>query len=353
MQSILKITSRCSTLVTPSHARASCLDSFYTLSSLQQYSTTTRKSNNNKINDHEDDEEKLAFKPKKVYTNEIGGIIPKSVAHSTIKNNWMKRQMTDNYVKKAYADKMISRAAYKLTNIDDAINLFKPGMVVVDLGSAPGGWTKAAMLRTQPRGIVVSCDLRSDMQVNMDNFVHGDFAQDHIRNRIRELIIKRKRELYFRLDSTSKSTDNSKGDNQESKEISNSTVKESFIDTQVPPQPPASRGVKEVDINAQYGKADVVVSDMAPPYCGTRAIDHARLMALAEFALEFAETVLKKGGSFVCKVSRGGEEKKFLKILESKFMSVKSMKPDASRPESTEIYYIGRNYLLDNNSIKK
>jgi len=344
MQYILKNTSRYSTLFNCCSSKFNIDSSLLSNRLVSSCYYSTKKNNSNTTSSpttKKSSSDSVSFKPQSVYTNEIGGIVPKSVAHSQIKNNWMKRQMTDNYVKKAYADKMISRAAYKLINIDDAIGLFKPGMVVIDLGSAPGGWTKAAMLRTNPKGIVISCDLRSDMQVNFDNFIHGDFAQDQVRDRIRELIIKRKREFYFKheVNSNSNNSNNNSEDNN-------------YIDKQVPPSAPTTHNVSEVDINAQYGKADVVVSDMAPPYCGTRSVDHARLMALAEFALDFAETVLKKGGSFVCKVSRGGDEKKFLKILESKFMSVKSMKPDASRPESTEIYYIGRNYLLDNSTKK-
>ncbi|EGC34939.1 hypothetical protein DICPUDRAFT_10143, partial [Dictyostelium purpureum] len=191
---------------------------------------------------------------------------------------WMKRHLTDIYVKEAKALSLVSRAAFKLININKQLRLLKPGMIVVDLGASPGSWTQIARAEVKDNGLVISVDINSNFQLTEKApFIQGDFTKKETQDKILEF-------------------------------------------------------------------ADSILSDMAPHYCGIPQVDHSRLIELQTTALNFALQVLKPGGSFVCKVSRGGEEKEFFKLLEKDFASVKTMKPDASRKESTEIYYIAKDF---------
>ncbi|KAM9996728.1 hypothetical protein ACTFIZ_001680 [Dictyostelium cf. discoideum] len=297
--------------------------------------------NRNNINFGNNKDRKQIF-TKKSYQNGAG-ILPKGLANTVVKNNWMKRQMTDPYVAMAQKNDLISRAAYKIINIDEQIQLFKPGQIVVDLGAAPGGWSKYIQDRVTNRGLVISVDTSSNFQLDKDCFIHGDFTLTETQNKIFELT-KFKSLNDLKLYKHSLILSDSKVQNL----INADAADTSIIQNGGGAGGGGAAAAADSDNSFKQKsacKVDVVVSDMAPSYSGLQQVDHSRLIDLQRLALFFSFKTLKKGGTFVCKVSRGGEEKKFFKLLESNFISVKSMKPGASRLESTEIYYIGKNFI--------
>jgi 23S rRNA (uridine2552-2'-O)-methyltransferase len=202
---------------------------------------------------------------------------------------WLQRQINDPYVARAKQEGLRSRAAYKLAEIDDRYRLLKPGMRVVDLGAAPGGWSEIAARRVGPDGRVVALDV-----LDMKPIMGVEF---------------------LKLD---------------------------FLDKAAPERLKAMLG-SEVQGKAD-GKVDVVLSDMAANATGHRQTDHLRIMALAEAAADFAREVLRAGGSFLCKVLQGGTEAVLLAELRRDFVSVKHVKPPASRTDSSELYLLARGF---------
>ncbi len=197
---------------------------------------------------------------------------------------WLERQLNDPYVARAKREGVRSRAAYKLMEIDAKHRILKPGLRVIDLGAAPGGWSQIAALRVgaaEGRGRVIAIDL-----LDMPPIPGVDF------------------------------------------------VKLDFLDASAPTTLKAMLG----------GEADLVLSDMAANATGHRKTDHLRIMALAEAAVEFAREVLAPGGAFLCKVLQGGTEASLLAQLKRDFMSVKHVKPSASRADSAELYLLATGY---------
>ena len=197
-------------------------------------------------------------------------------------DRWLREHFADPFVKKAQAEGWRSRAVFKLEQINAKERLLRPGAWCVDLGSSPGGWSQLAARLVQPGGRVVAVDLLSMDPLPDVEFVQGDFTTP-------ELL----RSLLERL-----------GGN----------------------------------------KVDLVMSDMAPNISGTRATDQPRSMVLIEEALRFAEDVLKPGGALLVKAFQGEGLDSFVKGLATRFGTVKRIKPNASRPESREIYLLARNY---------
>ena len=197
---------------------------------------------------------------------------------STASQRWLTRQLNDPYVRAAKERGFRSRAAFKLLEMDEKLHLLKPGMRVVDLGAAPGGWTQVAVEKVGPRGQVVAIDILPMDEVAGATVLQGDFTEQEAEDRV---------------------------------------------------------------IAAMGGKADVVLSDMAPNTTGHQATDHLRIMALAEIALDFASRVLAPGGAFVAKVLQGGTEKEMLAVLKRDFATVRHGKPTASRKDSAERYVVG------------
>jgi 23S rRNA (uridine2552-2'-O)-methyltransferase len=193
---------------------------------------------------------------------------------------WLDRQLNDPYVGRAKREGYRSRAAYKLTEIDDKHRFIQPGARVVDLGAAPGGWSQVAAKRIG-QGRVVAIDL-----LDMGRIPGVEFLQ---------------------LD---------------------------FLDSTAPEKLKALLG----------GPADVVLSDMAANATGHRKTDHLRIMALADAAAEFARDVLAPGGTFLCKVLQGGTEAALLAQLKRDFESVKHVKPAASRSGSAELYLLATGF---------
>jgi 23S rRNA (uridine2552-2'-O)-methyltransferase len=198
---------------------------------------------------------------------------------------WLQRQLNDPYVEEAKRRGYRSRAAFKLAEIDDKYHLLKPGMTVVDLGAAPGGWSQIAAQRvglTAGKGKVVALDL-----VEMEP-VPGV--------------------IQLTLDMTD-------GDSPER--------------------------IRE----ALDGKlADVVLSDMHAPAMGHKSTDHLRIMSLVEAALDLAEEILAPGGAFLCKVLQGGADKDLVARLNRSFAKVRYVKPKASRADSAEMYVLATGF---------
>ena len=193
---------------------------------------------------------------------------------------WLERQLNDPYVIAAKAEGFRSRAAFKLIQMNDELKLLKPGYKVVDLGAAPGGWMQVAAEIIKPEktgGKVVGIDYLDMPGIPDTEFICLDFMD----NTAPELLKK-----------------------------------------------------------AIGGKANVVLSDMAPPTVGHRQTDHLRIMALAEAAYEFAREVLVPGGTFLSKVFMGGSANDLLNQMKRDFTKVKHIKPHASRADSSEMYVV-------------
>ena len=197
---------------------------------------------------------------------------------------WLERQLNDPYVARAKREGFRSRAAFKLSEIDDKFHFLKPGAKVVDLGAAPGGWSQVAAKRIgvgQGKGRIVAIDLLKMEAIAGVDFIQLDFLEETAPQILRDLM---------------------------------------------------------------GGPADVVLSDMAANATGHRQTDHIKIVALVELAAEFAREVLKPGGAFVAKVIQGGTESSLLAGLKHDFATVKHMKPAASRADSAELYLVATGF---------
>ncbi|MBC8013656.1 MAG: RlmE family RNA methyltransferase [Methyloceanibacter sp.] len=198
---------------------------------------------------------------------------------------WLQRQLNDPYVEEAKRRGYRSRAAFKLVEIDDKHRLLRPGMIVVDLGAAPGGWSQIAAQRVQlmaGKGRVIAVDL-----VEMEP-VSGV--------------------VQLRLDMTD----------------------------------PDAAGLIREALGGQA--ADVVLSDMHAPATGHKPTDHLRIMGLVEAALDLAEDILAPGGTFLAKALQGGASKELVARLNRSFAKVRHVKPKASRAESAEMYVLATGF---------
>ncbi|MDB5722264.1 MAG: RlmE family methyltransferase [Alphaproteobacteria bacterium] len=193
---------------------------------------------------------------------------------------WLERQLNDPYVKRARAEGFRSRAAYKLSELDDRFALLKGVERVVDLGVAPGGWTQVVRKRT-PKANVVGIDLLPTDPIDGATLLQMDFLDDKAPEALRE---------------------------------------------------------------ALGGPADIVLSDMAANTVGHPQTDHLRTMALVEAGLEFAGEVLRPGGAYVAKVLAGGADNNLVAELKRRFTSVKHAKPPASRKGSSEWYVVAQGF---------
>lgn len=196
---------------------------------------------------------------------------------------WMREHVNDPFVRLAQKEGYRSRAAYKLLEIDAKDRLFKPGMVVVDLGATPGGWSQVASARVGRGGKVIALDLLPLEPLAGVDFFQGDFREDAVLKQLEDLL----------------------------------------------------RG-KQIGL---------VISDMAPNISGVASADQTRAMHLAELAMEFALEHLKPDGSFLVKVFQGAGFEDFLKLMRSRFSKVVTRKPKASRDRSSELYLLGSGKL--------
>ena len=198
--------------------------------------------------------------------------------------SWRERQERDPFVQRARREGWRSRAVFKLEEIDRREQLLRPGMVCVDLGAAPGGWSQYATKKLDGRGRIIATDLLPMDALPDVEFVQGDFREDEVFERLLEAV-------------------------------------------------------------GESG-ADLVMSDMAPNITGTKVVDQPRSMYLAELALDMARRVLKAGGSFVCKVFQGEGFEEFVRDARNSFERVRVIKPEASRSASREVYLVARNLSL-------
>jgi 23S rRNA (uridine2552-2'-O)-methyltransferase len=198
---------------------------------------------------------------------------------------WLQRQLNDPYVEEAKRRGYRSRAAFKLAEIDDKYHLLRPGMVVVDLGAAPGGWSQIAAQRVQlmaGKGRVIALDLVPMEPISGVTQLHLDMTDPETADRIREALGSR--------------------------------------------------------------HADLVLSDMHAPATGHKATDHLRIMGLVEAALDLAEDILAPGGAFFAKALQGGASKELVARLNRSFAKVRHVKPKASRAESAEMYVLATGF---------
>lgn len=196
--------------------------------------------------------------------------------------SWRDRQERDPYVRKARAEGWRSRAVYKLKQIDDRERILKPGMRVLDLGSAPGSWSQYVTEKLKGRARIVAVDLLPMDSLPDVEFVQGDFCDEQI--------------------------------------------------------------IASLEARLGDEKADLVMSDMAPNISGNRAVDQPRSMYLVELALDVCRDVLRPGGSFVCKLFQGEGSDAFIALAKRQFERVKVFKPQASRSGSREVYLVARGY---------
>jgi len=199
------------------------------------------------------------------------------------KQQWLDEHVNDEYVKKAQKDGFRSRAAYKLLEINERDHILSPGMAVVDLGAAPGGWLQVAAKIVGKKGLVIGLDLLKIEPVNNVVFLQGDFRE----NDIYEVLMA---EL--------------KGE-----------------------------------------KVDVVISDMSPNISGMDSVDQPRSIYLGELVQAFSQQVLKKGGSVLLKLFQGAGFDEYVSSMRVDFSKVYIRKPRASRARSREVYVLAKGYL--------
>ena len=194
----------------------------------------------------------------------------------------MQEHVNDPYVKQAQKDGYRSRASYKLIELNERDRLIRPGMLIVDLGSAPGGWSQVAGRIVGEKGRVIATDILPMDHVHNVDFIQGDFTDDAVFNQILEALGGR--------------------------------------------QP------------------DLIISDIAPNISGIDSAAQASSMYLVELALDMARKVLKPRGNFVAKVFQGSGSDAYLKELRKSFEKVSIRKPAASRPRSREVYVVAKGF---------
>ena len=199
-------------------------------------------------------------------------------SHSS--KQWLRRHVNDPYVQRSKKEGYRSRSAYKLTEIDERDKVLRPGMLVVDLGAAPGGWSQVVAKRVGAQGKVVAIDLLPVEPIAGVTVLQADFASDE--------------------------------------------------------------GLAAVENSIGPRRADLVLSDMAPNLSGIAVSDQARCMELAEIARDFAQLHLQAEGVFIVKVFQGAGYDEYLRSLRSTFQKVVVRKPASSRGESTEQYLVAR-----------
>lgn len=204
------------------------------------------------------------------------------MARSKSSDRWLARQHRDPYVKQAQKEGWRSRAVYKLQEIDVRDRLLRPGMTVVDLGAAPGGWSQYVKQRVGPSGRVLALDILPMEPVAGVECLQGDFTEQPVL----DLLI-------------------------------------------------ARIGGRPVDL---------VIADLAPNISGIASADQARAMHLAELALEFADKTLRPGGDFLVKTFQGAGFQEFHRALQQRFAKLVARKPKASRAESREVYLLGKGF---------
>ena len=208
------------------------------------------------------------------------------MARSKSSHLWLKSHFDDEYVKRAQREGYRSRAVYKLEELQQKDRILRPGMTVVDLGAAPGGWSQYAAQLLKGSGRIIAMDLLAMDPLDGVEFLQGDFREEEVLDLLME------------------------------------TLGETPV--------------------------DLVMSDMAPNISGMEAVDQPRSMYLAELAADFAARVLREGGDLLFKAFQGEGFDDLIKLLRSQYQQVKIRKPRASRPRSREVYVVARHYRAAN-----
>jgi len=208
------------------------------------------------------------------------------MARSKSSHRWLKSHFDDEYVKRAQREGYRSRAVYKLEELQQKDRILRPGMTVVDLGAAPGGWSQYAAQLLKGSGRIIAMDLLAMDPLDGVEFLQGDFREEEVLDLLME------------------------------------TLGETPV--------------------------DLVMSDMAPNISGMEAVDQPRSMYLAELAADFAARVLREGGDLLFKAFQGEGFDDLIKLLRSQYQQVKTRKPRASRPRSREVYVVARHYRAAN-----
>lgn len=204
------------------------------------------------------------------------------MARSKSSADWLKEHVDDIWVQRAQQDGYRTRASYKLIELDDKDKLIRPGSVVVDLGSAPGGWSQVVAQRVGEKGLVIASDILEMDAIADVTFIQGDFTTEEVYDQLVDVIDGR--------------------------------------------------------------PVDLVISDMAPNMSGMSSIDQPGAMYLVELALDMARQVLKPNGSFVAKVFQGEGFDAYLADMKQSFAKVMIRKPKASRARSREVYIVAKGF---------
>ena len=204
------------------------------------------------------------------------------MARSKTSKNWLDEHVNDPYVKKAQVDGYRSRASYKIIEINEKDKLFRPGNIVMDLGSAPGGWSQILAPLVGENGRIIASDILPMDGIVGVSFIQGDFTEEAVYN--------------------------------------------------------------EIVSSLGESKVDVVVSDMSPNLSGVNTTDQYSSIYLVELALDMARNVLAPGGSFCAKVFQGVGYEEYVKEVRKSFAKVIVRKPAASRPRSREVYIVAKGF---------
>lgn len=207
------------------------------------------------------------------------------MAKTKSSKRWLKEHFSDPYVEKAKLEGYRSRAAYKLLEIHEKHTLFLPGMTVVDLGAAPGGWSQVAKALVGAKGRVFALDRLTLHPIPGVTFLQGDFTELTVLDGLMKIL--------------------------------------------------------------EGQRVDIVLSDMAPNMTGISSVDQLQSTYLVELALDFACQTLVKGGILLCKLFHGKGFDDFVMTLRKRFLEVKMCKPAASRRRSSEVYALARGFKAD------
>ena len=210
------------------------------------------------------------------------------MAKSKSSKTWLKEHFDDEYVRRSQQDGYRSRAIYKLIEIDQKDHLVKPGMTIIDLGAAPGGWSEYCARKIGKKGRIIALDILPMEPIDNVTIIQGDFREDDVFEELMNVM---------------------------------------------------------QDGNIENSQADLVISDMAPNISGMGSVDMPRAYYLCELALDLARQVLKPGGGLLVKLFQGEGFEAYNKELKSSFSKVVMRKPKASRARSREIYALATGFL--------
>jgi len=210
------------------------------------------------------------------------------MAKSKSSKTWLKEHFDDEFVRRSQQDGYRSRAIYKLIEIDQKDHLVKPGMTIIDLGAAPGGWSEYCARKIGKKGRMIALDILPMEPIDNVTIIQGDFREDAVFEELMSVM---------------------------------------------------------QDGSIENGRADLVISDMAPNISGMGSVDMPRAYYLCELALDLARQVLKPGGGLLVKLFQGEGFEAYNRELKSSFSKVVMRKPKASRARSREIYALATGFL--------